>query len=93
MKGDRSWKDVSTIIELDDIDGKYYCFAVTHSGHDYQARITNDPEFSEPADFEIYIDSVDNGYCDGEEMTRAEIDDFWDKYHDEMVDALMAQDC
>lgn len=89
MKGDRTWKDVSAIIELDDIDGKYYCFTVAHSGHDYQARITNDPEFSEPPDFEINIDSVESGYCNGDEMSRAEIDAFWDKYHDEMIDALM----
>lgn len=86
----KKWIGVKAVIQPE-IEGKSYCFAVTHSGHDYPARITNDPEFSEPADFEIYIDEIKEGYCDGEEMTREQVEAFFDEHYDRLVDELMEE--
>jgi hypothetical protein len=89
VKGDKHWKNVQSVFEIEDVDEHYYCFTVTHSGHDYPARLTGDPDTSEPPDFEINIDKIEKGYCNGDEMSRAEIDAFADKYHQELIDALM----
>ena len=85
----RKWTALQSVVELEK-DGKYYCLHVIHSGHDFPPVITSDPDTSEPPEFDIWIDNIPRGYCDGEDMTKEQIADFWEENEDAIIDEILS---
>lgn len=81
------WKNVYQEVLLD-IDNVQYCIYLHHSGHDYPARITSDPDTSEPPDFELGY-KTEKGEKEGVLMTKEELSDFEEEHHEKILDAIM----
>ena len=87
----RQWKNIQQNIDLT-IEDADYQLVLSCSGHDYPAKITDDPANSEPADFEMEY-TIKSGERDGEPMTREDMDDLQESFDNEIYEAIMEQSC
>lgn len=84
------WKNIHEFVELE-IGGKHYLIRAVHSGHDYPPVITSDPGTSDPGDFELIVDRLERGECDGSSMPKDELESLLDEYHEMIVEKLINQ--
>ena len=86
------WEKATTVVELDiSENSETVCYMVTlkHSVHYYPFIFGKEPYDCEPADQEIEIDEIVSGFRDGDDMSREELDDFLERYNDELCQKIL----
>ena len=83
----KEWSNVSETVDILTDDRVDLEFDVLHSGYDYPAIITADPDFSQPPEFDIEIELVE---CrvNGDVVEGEKAADLFEDYYQEIFDKI-----
>ncbi len=85
----KTWKNKPCSVTFD-VETDEYELELLLSGHDYPARITSDPDTSEPADYEMDYEAV-AGYKNDVKMSKIALADFCEEYDELILESIEEQ--